>query len=193
MVATFFLIVAVFVLVVSVSDAVTADFTAVEECEDDDDNDKVEHGGGVVVGSVVVPAKRTIFSSGVEAVDGRIKTDGAGSGPAVMTAESMFKVLLVDFFLVVAFFLVVDVFFLVVAFFWIINVVRGAVVGRNNGNAVVAAVVVAISIAFVTRRVFSLVLWLFDNSLSSVVAAGVEDAAPVVPAAAVWAIATAAW
>ena len=50
---------------VSVSDAVTADFTAVEECEDDDDNNNVEHGGGVVVGSVVVPAKRTIFSGGV--------------------------------------------------------------------------------------------------------------------------------
>ena len=84
MVATFFLIVAVFVLVVSVSDAVTADFTAVEECEDDDDNDNVEHGGGVVVGSVVVPAKRTIFSSGVEAVDGRIKTDGGGAAVAAV-------------------------------------------------------------------------------------------------------------
>ena len=33
---------------------------------------------------MVVPAKRTIFSGGVEAVDGRIKTDGGGAAVAAV-------------------------------------------------------------------------------------------------------------
>ena len=73
-------------------------------------------------------------SSGVAAANAAMRGGTAGTreeifgstmtgiGAAVVTVESMFKVLLIDFFLVAAFFLIVVVFFLVAAFFLIVVV-----------------------------------------------------------------------